>query len=152
MCAAVDSVDAVGERESRLVEAIVVLERDLDHRAFDGALHVERVVVGVAVLVESHYERADAALEVVGEAAVYALVDELDPDALREEGHLAEALHERVEVEGCVFEDIGVRQEPGGGARLLFAVGRRLERALGLAALVHLAVGLAVAAHLHPHL
>ena len=39
--AAVDRVDAVGEGERRLVEAVVVLDRDLDDVALDGALHVE---------------------------------------------------------------------------------------------------------------
>ena len=90
--AAVDRVDAVGEGKSGLVEAVVVLNCDLNDGAFDTAFHVERLVDRAAVLIEAAHERLYAALEVVGNALLGTPVHEVDPDALSQEGHLAEAL------------------------------------------------------------
>src|SRR3990172_3052879 len=149
--AAVDRVDAVGEGEGGLREAIVVLQRYLHDGAVNGALHVERVVQGRAVPVEALHERLDAALEVVAHLVAAALVRELDPDALGEERHLAEALGQRLEIECDLGEDIGVWGEAGGSAAALGAVADDLELALRLAAGVFLAVDLAGAADLHPH-
>ena len=153
MCTAVDGVDAVGERERGLVEAIVVLERDLGDSALGLALHVEGVVMRYASLVEALDERLDAALEVVGDGAIGALVVEGDPDTLRQERHFSEALGEGGVVELGLGEDLAVRGEPDGGALLLDlgAVASGFELALGLAALVFLAVELALPANLYPH-
>ena len=58
-----------------------------------GSLDVDGLRVDdVAVLVQVAHEAGDAALEVEVHLAVAALVEEADPDALGQVGHLAEAL------------------------------------------------------------
>src|SRR5439155_22048366 len=111
--------------------------------ALDGALHVERLVDGAAVLVQAAHEGLDAALEVVGDALPDAVVDEVDPDALREEGHLAEALGEGREVELRLTENIRVGDEPGRRAGVQGAVAAELELPGCLPAPVTLTVALA---------
>ena len=96
--AAVDGVDVVGEREHVLGVRVVVLERDLDGGAPLPALDVDRPVVeGLLVPVQVPDEGLEPALEVERALAIDPLVDERDPDALREVGRLAEALADRLE-------------------------------------------------------
>ena len=73
-----------------------------------------------------------------------ALVDQLDAQALREEGGLAHALGERLEVERDLLEDLEVGQEGDGGAVLLGGLALR-QRPLRRAALVGLRPDVAVA-------
>ena len=87
----------------------------------------------------------------VGGVALAALVDDRDAQAARQEGGLAQALLERVEVEVERLEDVGVGQERHGraGGR---ALGEHLAlHQLGLrgAARVLLGEDVAVAADLH---
>ena len=82
---------------------------------------------------------------------LHALVGEVDLQAFVEEGHLAEALSERVVVEGGrLGEDFGVGPELHRGARVL---GRAdlLELFNRLAALEGDFIKVAVAGHLHRH-
>ncbi len=161
VAAAVDGVDAVGEGEGGLGEAVVVLDRGLDRGVVDLALDVDRAgVEDFAVVVQVADEAGDAAFEVEVHLAVVALVDEVDPDALGQVGVLAEALDERLEVVVEGVEDLAVRQEAGDGAAggagavadLVGVPGLLdlLHLGLGVAAGVLLAVDLAVLVHLHP--
>ena len=78
-----------------------------------------------------------------------ALVGQLDGQALVEEGQLAEAVFERVVVEGGVVEDlrVGLEGDLGAGAAA-WPAPMSLTSVVGLAALVLLHVDLAVAADL----
>ena len=79
-------------------------------------------------LVQVAHEVADAALVVVlDHARLGAPVDQPDDEAL-EEGGLAEALREGLEVEVRLLEDLGVRQEAHRGAG---APGASPERSTG---------------------
>ena len=70
----------------------------------------------------------------VGRVPLAALVDDRDLQAAREEGGLAQALLERVEVEVERLEDVGVGQERDGRAGALAAVELRALLELGPAA------------------
>ncbi len=155
MAAAVDGVDAVGEAEHGLREAVVVLEGGLDHGSVDGALDVDGLGVNdLSFAVEAADEAGDPALEVEVDLSVLAFVSEVDPDALCEIGHLPEALGEDGEVVVYFLEDLFVGQEASGRtvAPVPVSDGHRLHRSLGDASAVLLAVGLALALHLHGHL
>jgi hypothetical protein len=83
--------------------------------------------------------------------ALAALVREVDPEALREECHLAEALLERRSLVVDRLEDLEIRQEGDARAALLRLVAA-LERRLGRAALVVLGPLVAVAPDREPEL
>ena len=116
--AALVGVDVVGERVDRLGVGGGPLQGDLE-RAL-GPLERQRdhvPVDGVAVLVEVPDEVLDAALVLeLDLAAGVALVDQADEQPAREEGGLAEALGQRVEVEVRLLEDVRVRLEADRGA------------------------------------
>ena len=102
----------------------------------------------VLVLVEVADEVLDAAVVLEGDAVgLAALVDQLDLQAAGEEGGLAQALGQGVEVEADLFEDLEVGQEGDLGAVLLgrLALGQVGHR---FAALVVLRPDVAVAADL----
>jgi hypothetical protein len=97
-------------------------------------------------------EVADAAVVLeVGPLAAGALVDQLDPQALRQEGHLAEALAERLEREVRLLEDASVGQERDRRAGLGRLLGL-LELGHRLAPLVALAPDVAIALDLEQQL
>ena len=110
MRAALDRVDVVREREDRLLERGVPLHRDLDGALIGLALEVDDALVDrVLRLVDVRDEVADATLVVeLDRLAVGALVDELDVEALREEGRLAQPLRERARVDVERLEDLRV--------------------------------------------
>jgi hypothetical protein len=150
MGAALVGVDVVGEAEDRLLVGGVPLHRQLDFAVLlVAALEVDDLAVQfVLVLVEMADEVLDAAVVFEDDAVgLAALVDQLDPQAAGEEGGLAQALGEGVEVEADLFEDLQVRQEGDLGAVLL---GRLAFGQLGhrFAALVVLRPDEAVAADL----
>ena len=150
--AAVHRVDGIGKRIDRLGIGIGVLDGAFDADAFDFLFDVHHRVQGLAVAVQVAHEGGDAAFEVKGHFAVAALVQKVDGDAARDEGHLAEALDEGVE---AVFErfgeDQGVVLEGGGGAGIagFFGFPNHFDRLLGMAAHVTLEVDLAIAPDLH---
>ena len=147
MRAAVDGVDVVGEAEDGFGVAVVVLERDVDFDAVAQGLHDDGLVVqhGLAA-VEMLDELGDAAgvselgaARFAGLGVGGALVGERDFEALVEEGHLAQALGERVVVEFGGGEDGLVGQEVDLGAATLAGAGLlqlRSWNALGVALLV----------------
>ena len=104
--AAVHRVDVVGEAEEVLRVGVVVLQRDLhaEHAVVGQlalAFEVDRLVVqhGLAA-VEVLDELGDAAavVELVGLHGIRALVGQRDGQALVQEGQLAQALGQGVEV------------------------------------------------------
>ena len=111
--AALVRVDVVGEREDRLLVGGVPLHRDLDRALVELALEGDDLAVDrLLVLVEVGDEVGDAALVVeVGAVALAALVDDRDAQVPGQEGGLAQALLERLEVELERLEDVGVGQE-----------------------------------------
>jgi hypothetical protein len=124
-------VDVVREREQRLLVGVVPLERHLDLADLARVLEVDDLLVerrARALAVQVLHEVDDAALVLEGGLeALAALVAERDLEALREEGHLAEALLERPAVVVDRLEDLEVRQEGDAGAA---AVGLRALREL----------------------
>jgi len=78
-------------------------------------------VAGLAVAVQVAHKGVNAALEVEGHPPAVALVLQVDRHAAGDEGHLAEALHQRLEaVGGALFlEDLAVEEECGPGAGAL---------------------------------
>ncbi len=150
MGAALVGVDVVGEAEDRLLVGGVPLHRHLDLTLVFVALEEDDLFVhGVLVLVEMADEVLDPTLVLEGDAVGRAaLVDQLDLQAAGQEGRLAQALGQRLEVElDLVFEDFEVRQEGDLGPVLL---GRRALGQLGhrFAALVVLLPDVALAADL----
>ena len=139
--AALVRVDVVGEREQVLLVGVVPLERDLDLADVARLLHVDDLLLdrvaralGVQVLDEVHDPAVvlERRLE-----ALAALVLEVDPQALRQEGHLAEArLEDRVVVVDRV-EDLEVGHERDPRAPL-FRLRALLQVGLRHAALVRL--------------
>ena len=96
--AALVRVDVVGEREQRLLVGVVPLQRHLDLAELARVLEVDDLLVqrlarALAVQVLDEVDDAAVVLEARLEALA-ALVAEVDLQALREEGHLAEALLE----------------------------------------------------------
>ena len=107
---AVDGVDVVGEREDVLRVRIVVLQRDFDRRPAILPFDVDRAgVEGLLVAVEVPHERDESSLEIERPFSVRTLIDELDPDALREIRRLTQALRDEVErvVDGLEHFRIG---------------------------------------------
>ena len=149
MRAALDRVDVVGEREDGLLVGVVPLHRDLDGALVGFALEVDDVLVDrVLRLVDVGDEVLDAALVVeLDGLPVRALVDELDVQALRQEGRLAETLHHGAGLDVELLEDLGVGQEGDLGSRVVGLADDR-ELALRHAACKLLPVELAVASHL----
>ena len=146
--AALVRVDVVGEREQRLLVGVVPLHRDLDLADVGlvgdvDDLLVQRLARALAVQVVDEVDDAAVVLE-AGLEALPALVGEVDPQALGEEGHLAEALRERVALVVDRLEDLEVGHELDARA---VAVGLRalLQLALRRAALVGLGPLVAVA-------
>ena len=117
MRAALAGVDVVGERVDRLLVGGVPLHRDLGGAFLALAGEEDDLAVdGVLVLVQVGDEVLDPALVLeLGGVALAALVDDRDPQSAREEGGLAQALLERVEVEVERLEDVRVRKERDGG-------------------------------------
>ena len=110
--AALGRVDRVGVGEDLLLVALVVLHRDLDLDAVALALDVDGLrVQRLLVAVEIRDELDDAALveEIVLLAVALVLEDDAQP--LVEEGELAQALGERVEVVLENLEDLLVGEE-----------------------------------------
>ena len=146
--AALMRVDVVGERQQRLLVGVVPLHGDLDLADLARVLHVDDLVVqrrAGALAVEVVDEVDDAAVVLERDLkALAALVAEVDAQALRQEGHLAEALLEDGAVVLDRLEDLEVGQE--GDARAaavgLLALGQAVH---GRAALVGLLVLVAVA-------
>ena len=135
--AAVGRVDVVGEGEDVLGVRVVVLEGDLDGRAALAPLDVDRPgVEDFLVPVQVPDERLEAALEVERALAIVPLVDERDPDALRQVGGLAQALADQLERVLGRLEHLGIGEE----ARRRAATGALradlLDRARRLAARV----------------
>src|SRR5690349_16000527 len=148
VCAPLVRVDVVGEREQVVLVGAVPLHRHLD--GADVALLldvddrlVERILAALSVDVTD--EVADAAVVLdLGRAALPASVGERDPQALREEGHLAEALLEGRAVVLDRVEDLHVRQEADLGAAPVGLLAL-LQVGLGHAALIRLRPLVAVA-------
>ncbi len=133
MRAAVDGVDVVGEAEDGFGVAVVVLQRDVDLDAVAQSLHDDGLVVqhGLAAI-EMLDELGDAAgvaelgaARFAGLGVGGALVGERDFEALVEEGHLAQALRQRVVVELGGGEDGLVGQEMHSRAAALRGAGLR---------------------------
>jgi hypothetical protein len=141
-------VDVVREREQRLLIGVVPLEGDLDLADVARALEVDDLGVqrlARALAVQVFDEVDDAAVVLEGRLEALApLVAEVDLQALREEGHLAEALLEHRAVVVDRLEDLEVRQEADARAAAV-RLGALLEVAGRLAALVRLGVLVAVA-------
>ena len=120
VAAAIDGVDAVGERERGLREAVVVLDGDLHRSTVHLPLDVDRPGVDhLAVVVQVTDEAGDAAIEEEVDLAVISLVDEMDPDALRQVGDFTEMLGQRLEIVVELRKDLAVGQETGDGAGLV---------------------------------
>ena len=149
--AALVRVDVVRERVDRVDVGRVPLHRDLDGAVVVLALEVDDVLVdGVLRVVDVGDEVLDPALgvELVPVLAL-ALVDEHDPQAAREERRLAQALHERLDREVDLLEDLRVGEEVDRRAGVaLVRLADDLDVGQRDAALELLAVDLAVAAHL----
>src|SRR5882757_8841980 len=93
-------------------------------------------------------EVLDAALVVeLDGLALGALVHELDVEALRKKGRLAEALHDGAGLDVELLEDLGVGEERDLRTRVVGLADDR-DLALRLAASEFLAIELAVATHL----
>ena len=132
--AALVRVDVVCEREQRLLVGVVPLERDLDLADLLRVLdedhgRVQRLARALAVQVLDEVDDAALVLEARLEALA-ALVGEVDLEAPRQEGHLAEALLEHRAVVLDRLEDLEVGQERDARAA-----------AVGLGALGRSAVG-----------
>ena len=125
--AALAGVDVVGERVDRLLVGGVPLHRDLGGALLALAGEEDRPCGAPCPCSRSGRRRSPRCRPRswnVGRVALAALVDDRDLQPAREEGRLAQALLERVEVEVERLEDVGVGQEGDGGAR-----GRALRRA-----------------------
>ena len=113
--AALVGVDVVGEREKRLLVGVVPLHRDLHLADVAAVVEVDDLLVqgvprSLRVQVVDEVDDAAVVLE-AGLEGLAALVDEPDPQALREERHLAEALLEDRAVVVDRLEDLEVGQE-----------------------------------------
>ena len=147
MAAAIHGVDVVGKAEHALRVAVVVLQRDLHGYSIALGFHINRPVMQhLLAAVQMLHEFGDAAgvlefvlLGLVGLGIGGALVGQSDEQALVEEGQLAQALAERIEV---VF---------GGGENLFIGDEVHLGAAfLGGASFLELAGGLALGIGLLP--
>ena len=124
MRAALVRVDVVRERVHGRLVAVVPLHRDLDDAVLGLALEGDlRLVRGRAVLVDVPHVVGQAVLGVeLVDAVLGALIDQRQPQAAREERHLALARLDHLEVDLGRLEDVGVGLERDRGA----ALGRRL--------------------------
>jgi hypothetical protein len=149
--AALVGVDVVRERVDGVDVGGVPLHRHLDVAVLALTLEEDDVLVdGVLRVVDVGDEVADPALgvELVALLAL-ALVEEDDPKAAREERGLAQALHERLQREVDLLEDLGVGQERDRRAGVaLVGLAGDLDVGQRDAALELLAVDVAVALHL----
>ena len=137
----------------RLLIGGVPLHRDLGGALLGLAGEEDDLAVdGVLVLVEIGDEVLDPALVLeLGGVALAALVDDRDAQAAREEGGLAQALFERVEVELERLEDVRVGQErdSGPGDAVAGQLPAPLQLVLGRPARILLRPLVSVAADLH---
>ena len=117
------------------------------------ALHVDRPVVErLLVAVQVPDEGLEAALEVERPLAIDPLVDERDPDALRQIRRLAQALADGLERELGRLEHVGVGAEAGASCPRRSPCGPIfLTAGLGLAALVLLRPDVAVTSGFDAH-
>ena len=137
MGSAVALGDVVGERQDILVVTVVPFERDVDadavaHRRNGDGLGEQRGLGAVEIFDEG----GDPALviKLMLDPVLVARIDQDQPHARIEEGELAVAVLQPLEVELGDLERVGARQE--GDARTLLALGRiadDLERRLGIA-------------------
>ena len=131
--AALVRVDVVRERVHRLGVRRVPLHRDLDvallARAREGDdVRVRRILRGVDVADEV----GDAALVAEGLVPLAAaLVDQLEAEARGQEGHLAHARRQHVELELAILEDVEVGHEDDGRAGLVGVRERAARDQLG---------------------
>ena len=153
MGAALGGVNVVGEGVDVLLIAVVVLERHFHGGIVHHALHVDGLVEEYfLVLVEILDELDDAALVVVHPLilGLHPLVGQGDADALVQEGHLAQAHFQDVELELAGFEyAVGVFFAAGIGPELHGGTGAvgfadHLQIVADLAPVVFLLVHLAV--------
>ena len=106
MRAAIDGIDIIGETKNRLRVAVVVLQPNLHRNAATLGFHIDRLVVKnllPAVQVLDKFDNAAVVLELdcfrlAGFGVSSAFVGECDQQAFVEEGQLAQALGERIEV------------------------------------------------------
>ncbi len=149
--ATVDRVDVVREREDVLGVGVVVLQGDLDGGRALASFDVDRAVVeGFLVPVQVPHERLEAALEVEGPLTIDPLVDERDPDALREVGGLPESLRDELERVLRGLEHLGIGPELGSGASPVALRPDLRDRPLRLAANVFLGPDAPVAGRFDP--
>src|SRR6266545_1049872 len=143
VCPTFARIDVVGERENALLVTVVVLQRHLDLDVVLLALEEEHLGMdGRLVLVQVLDELDDAALVEERVGALVTLVLDDDLETLVEEGHLAEAVRQRVEGERGLLEDLRVGLEANDRAVLRGLLSRR-EVALGRAILIPLRPDLA---------
>ena len=145
---ALGSPYGVGVGEDVLLVAVVVLKGDVDLVAVPFLAYSDGVMDGVFVLVQILDELDDAALVLENGGFALALVMQLDAHVAVQEGQLAEAVGDVVEIELRRVEDLVVRLE-GDGRPVLLRLPPDLEVARGYALLVTLVVDLSVPAHLH---
>ena len=119
--AAVGGVDGVGERVHRFHVLRGVLDGRLHQDVVDLFLHVDRIVEGLAGLVQVADEGGDAPLEVEVDllGGRRAFVHEFDVQPPGEEGDFPEALGQDVEAVLQHLEDFRVPQESHARARAL---------------------------------
>ncbi len=137
MRAAIALRDVVRERQDVLVITVVPFEGDIDadavaHRR-DGDRFGKQGALGA---VEPLHESADSPLviELVLHALVMSSVGQHQPDARVEEGELAVAMLELLEIEIDDLEGVGAGEEGDAGALLAFGCrANDLQRRLGLA-------------------
>ncbi len=147
MRAAVDGIDIVGKTEDRFRVTVVVLERDFHLHSVALGFHVDRLVMedalaAVQVLDELRDPARVLELQAFGFAGFgvgVAFVGQRDLQALVQEGQLAQALGQRVEVVLGDGENLFVGKEVDFGAALL-----------GVAGLAQLAVRAALGVSLLP--
>src|SRR5713226_9365691 len=110
MRAPINGVYSVGEGKNVFAVGVVVLQRDFDFDCAALAFDVDgRIVERGLAAVEMLDELGDAAGEAEFGAFFSALVGQRDLQALVQEGEFAKALRQRVEAEGCLIEDGGIR-------------------------------------------
>ena len=107
-------VDVVREREDVLAVPVCVLQRNFNGITLLLCFIVENSRVDrIFVVVEVFDELLDSAFEaeVVLRLRADSSVDQVDREALVEEGHLAESALERAVVVDCLVEDLRIRPE-----------------------------------------
>ncbi len=147
MRAAVHGVDRVGKRIYRLGVSVGVLDRGFDADGIDIFFHLHNGMQVIAVTVQVTHKGCESAFEVKGHLAVGALVHKADAHPARHEGHLTEALDERIKFIIDIFgEDLLIEFETLPGARVvLLDLTDLLDLALRHTALIVLLPEFAVA-------